>query len=212
MKSLIIALALVCIAGMLFAEESIDPIARYFDNPDFTTFQKAVESSSDSILVSKSPNMHKLRLAYIAENEVTRLLDDLQASKAGLSTGELFNLANLYLSRAAYQPAIALYDSLNAAYPNWSCPWRHKGEAYYRLKAFTEAATALKQAIATNENHYDAYIWMAMTQKELGQYAAALKNLEKAMELSPEAEESEDKALSQEQITNLYKELQILTQ
>lgn len=212
MKSQIMALILICIAGVLIAEESSDPIARYFENPDYATFQKAVEASLDSILVSKSPNLHKLQLAYIAENEVSRLLDELQASKAELSTGELFNLANLYLSRAAYEPAIALYDSLNAAYPKWSCPWRHKGEAYYRLEEYEKAATALQQAIATNEQHYDAYIWMAMTQKELGQYSPALKNLEKAMELSPDAEQSEDKALSQEQIMNLYHELQQLAQ
>jgi tetratricopeptide (TPR) repeat protein len=147
-------------------------------------------------------------MAYIAENEVSRLLNDLDSIKAELSTGELFTLANIYLSRSEYKHAVALYDSLNEAYPKWSCPWRHKGEAYYRLKDFNEASAALQQAIATNAKHYDAYIWMAMTLKELGQYSAALKHLDKALELSPDAEQSEDDALSQAQIQSLYKELQ----
>jgi len=47
-----------------------------------------------------------------------------------------------------------------------------------------------------------------MTLKELGQYSAALKHLDKALELSPDAEQSEDEALSQAQIDSLYKELQ----
>ena len=212
MKSFIMALTVLCFSTAIFAAEVSDPVSEYLNNPDHTKFGMAVESALDSLAMSSNPNLHKLKLAYITEQEVSILLSDLQSSKAELTTGELFSLANLYLGRSEYGDAIALYDSLNSAYPNWSCPWRHKGEAYYRLKKYNEASTALQQAITTNVNHYDAYIWLALTQKELGQYSAALKNLDKARELSPDAEQSEDKVLSQEQVQSLYQELQKLMQ
>jgi tetratricopeptide (TPR) repeat protein len=48
---------------------------------------------------------------------------------------------------------------------------------------------------------------MAISLNELGRYTEALKNLETALTLSPEEEESDDEAISQERIDALYKEL-----
>jgi tetratricopeptide (TPR) repeat protein len=104
-------------------------------------------------------------------------------------------------------PGIKIYDELNAESPGWSCPWRHKGQAFYNLKRYKEAASALTQAIETNREHYDAYIWMARTQYMLKKYQAALTNLEIALTLSPSAEESPGETISEDSIKAFYREL-----
>jgi tetratricopeptide (TPR) repeat protein len=135
-------------------------------------------------------------------------MKELISKADSLAAGERFTLANILLGKEDYANAIPLYDALNRDYPNWSCPWRHKGEAYFNQKNYEAAVTSLQQAIATNTEHYDAYVWMAFSLNELGRYQEALTNLETAMTLSPTEEESEDEVLSPEQIQTLYKELQ----
>lgn len=124
-----------------------------------------------------------------------------------LSTGERFAKANDLLAKEEYKMAIEMYEGLNKDFPAWSCPWRHKGEAYYKLKNYPAATKALEEAIATNENHYDAYIWLAYSLSEQKMYKEALQNLEIAMKLSPEEEESKDEEISQEHLEKFYNEL-----
>ncbi|MDY0151519.1 MAG: tetratricopeptide repeat protein [Candidatus Cloacimonas sp.] len=131
-----------------------------------------------------------------------------EKSTETLTTSERFAKANSLLANEEYKMAIVMYDSLNKDFPQWSCPWRHKGEAYYKLKDYPAATKALEEAIATNENHYDAYVWLAYALNEQKLYKEALQNLELAMKLTPEEEESKDEEISKEHIDKFYKELQ----
>lgn len=206
MKIFSLTILLLCLAGAAFAH-SETPLKDYYNNPDTDTYRNAVDKLSQSIAAGEGVYKAKVNLAYIADYEAQRLIDELLLSPDSLATGERFSLANMLLAREDFAQATKLYDALNKDFPQWSCPWRHKGEALYKQKDFSAAEQALQQAIATNLEHYDAYVWMAFTLNELGRYTEALQNLEKAMTLSPEAEESQDEVLSQEHIQQLYTEL-----
>jgi len=207
MKHILIVSLFLCLVAFAYAEAESNPLNDYLNNPTATTYKLAVSTLCDNIIKGENINHNKLNLAYITTYESSRLMEDLQVNADSLATGDRFMLANMLLGNEEYAKAVVLYDGLNRDYPNWSCPWRHNGEALYKLKQYDAAVTSLTQAIATNTEHYDAYIWMAKALKEQGKYKEALKNLEKAITLSPEAEESEDQAVSQEEIKALLKEL-----
>ena len=192
---------------LLSANSATDPVQAYLDAPDSASFQKAVSHLTTQLGAEGSNFRTRLYLHYLCDLEAERTMKALLADAADLAPGERFSLANYLLGKEEYQKAVSLYEGINKDYPTWSCPWRHKGEALYKMKDFAAAQTALTQAIATNENHYDAYIWMAKVQKELGLYREALTNLEKAMKLDPNAEESDDEAISEDDIHKLHQEL-----
>lgn len=207
MKHMILLSLLICLAGFLCAESADDPVTAYLNDPGPATFKLAVDAATEAMQANESPLRNTLNLAYISDHEAQRLIDELLASADSLAAGERFFLANILLGRDDFTRAITLYDGLNQDYPNWSCPWRHKGEASFRLGDHEAAVRALEQAIATNTNHYDAYIWMAFALNEMGQFAEALENLELAKKLPLDAQVCEDEELSQESIQQLYQEL-----
>ena len=184
-----------------------DPVQRYLEFPGVDYFSEAVSSLADSLNTDSDPWTIKANLAYLANAEANRLLNELRANEEHLTAGQRFMVANMLLGMDKFAPAIELYEGLNKDYPTWSCPWRHKGEALYKQEDFEAATRALSQAIKTNEQHYDAYVWMAKAMKELGRYTEALFNLDKAKELDPNAEGGEDETLSAEAVEALYQEL-----
>lgn len=184
-----------------------DPVQRYLEFPGVDYFSEAVSSLADSLNTDSDPWTIKANLAYLANAEANRLLGELRANEEHLTAGQRFMVANMLLGMDKFDPAIELYEGLNKDYPTWSCPWRHKGEALYKQEDFEAATRALSQAIKTNEQHYDAYVWMAKAMKELGRYTEALFNLDKAKELDPNAEGGEDETLSAEAVEALYQEL-----
>ncbi|HNX37332.1 MAG TPA: tetratricopeptide repeat protein [Candidatus Cloacimonadota bacterium] len=205
MKRAILFLVLFAVATVCMAQ--MTSVQAYLDDPGRETFRVAVDSLTQAIQSGENPSQTKLYLMYILDNEVSLLKEDLLAGADSLDTGGRFSLGNVLLGMRDYTAAIKIYAGLNKDYPNWSCPWRHKGQALYEMKDYTEAERALFQAISTNEEHYDAYIWLAKTQKELGKYPQALENLEKARKLNPNWEESEDNVFTQAEIDELTAEL-----
>ncbi|MBW6514930.1 MAG: hypothetical protein K0B87_09300 [Candidatus Syntrophosphaera sp.] len=210
MKHLILIPLLLCLSGVLLAAD--DPISAYLQEPSPAAFKLAAGHAAEAIQKNEAANRNKLYLAYIADLEASRLLDELVQTADSLAAGERFMLANILLGKEDFARAIEIYDSINRDLPNWSCPWRHKGEASFRLQDYEAAVLALEQAIATNTSHYDAYLWMALALKELGRYSAALSNLDSAMQLPLEAQTCEDEGLSQEDVQRLYQELQLKVQ
>lgn len=210
MRKFIIMLFLLGLVTLWADENAADPVKAYLESPDISGFQAAVAQLSTQLGNENSDFRARLYLHHLCDLEARRMLDGLIADADSLAPGERFSLANYLLGKEEYQAAVKLYDAINEDLPNWSCPWRHKGEALYKLEDYQRAMTALEQAIATNLEHYDAYIWMAMTQKELGLYKEALANLDKARALNPEEEGHEDEEIPAEDINKLYKELQEL--
>jgi tetratricopeptide (TPR) repeat protein len=206
MKHLFLLSLALCICGLVFAQE-VTPLNEYLKNPGTSNFSKAVSTLDNTISKGEKVNLSKLHLAYIADFEAKRLMEELITNADALAAGERFTLANMLLGKEQYPQAVMVYNSLNKEFPNWSCPWRHKGEAHYKLGNYQESVKALTESIRTNEQHYDAYVWMAYALNKLERYPEALQNLEKAMTLSPEEEESDDEVISEEEIQRLYNEL-----
>jgi len=204
---LIIGLGLI---GMLFA--SGEAANRYLKNPSIDSFSTAIQQISADYQKDPGNNESQLYLAYIANQEAKRLLDDSMSKLDSLNLGELFFLGNLLLSMDKYPDAVSVYDRINVKNPKWSCPWRHKGEALYKAKDFQAAATSLEKAIETKEDHYDAYVWYAKTLYELKRYQEARTALEKALTLDAEEEDSHfDEVLGEDELQTLYRNLKALT-
>jgi len=205
MKKLLICLTVILSIGLLCAASN--PVNDYFANPSPQSFATAWNSCSENLAKDSTQVSVKILMAYLATSEAKRLAQVISPEAESLDTVNKFQYANLLLSQNRFEDAIDIYDILNTESPGWSCPWRHKGEALYHLKHYKEAVVSLTQAIETNREHYDAYIWMAKTQYQLKKYKAALANLEIALTLSPSAEESPGEAISEESIKALHQEL-----
>jgi tetratricopeptide (TPR) repeat protein len=114
-------------------------------------------------------------LAWLSYYELERNLETLKANAASLTNMNKFQYANILLDLGRYEESIPLYEQLNEKNPKWSCPWRHKGEAYFKMKNYAEAEKALLTAIETRKEHYDAYIWLAEVYRDWGKYDKGLK-------------------------------------
>ena len=202
MKSLFIISLLIC--SLLLLAEETSPLMTYYNNPNLQTFQAAWQDIS-AVLEKDSTqiNLHIL-LASLATSEARRLEKGIKPHVSQLNTGGKFQYANLLFSQARWEEAIGLYDQLNRSTPKWSCPWRHKGAALYHLKRFKDAEKALQEAVNTNEQHYDAYIWLAKAQYELKKYKPALKNLETALTLDPLAEGEDESVMSEQGLKDFH--------
>ena len=114
-------------------------------------------------------------LAYLNYYELDKNLDLLKEHLGELKNMQKFQYANILLELDRNEEAIAVYDMLNEASPKWSCPWRHKGEALFKMKNYSEAEKALLMAIETRKEHYDAYIWLAEVYRDWGKYEEGIK-------------------------------------
>ncbi len=209
MKKLILIFTVMFAMAMLFAEES--PVNDYFDNPSNQTYTAAWQFCSNYLANDSTMVNIKILMANIAMLESKRLINEISTMADTLSAGVKFQYANVLLAQNRLIEAIKQYNALNTAYPGWSCPFRHKGEAYYRLQNYKEAEASLAKAIETNLEHYDAYVWMARTQYQMKKYKKALTYLKTALTLNPEAEESPDEMISEDSIKALHDELLVKT-
>lgn len=209
MKRVIIICSIMLITGILCGESN--PVSDYFNNPTAKTFTNAWASCADDLAKDSTQVNIKILMANLANLESQRLINEISPMADTLSAGIKFQYANVLLGQNRLSEAIEQYNALNAAYPGWSCPFRHKGEAYYRLELYKEAEASLTKAIETNLEHYDAYVWMAKTQYQMKKYKKALTYLETALTLNPEAEESPDEYISEDSIKALHDELLLKT-
>jgi len=200
-------LALSLLIGLAFAEEN--PIRGYLGDPNIKMFREAVNYLVEQDGGSEEDLKNQITLAFLANLEAKRIMELAVQRMEKLSAGERFSLGNLYLSRDDYAQSIKIYESLNKEFPKWSCPWRHKGEALYKMKDFKASAKALEMSIETNLEHVDAYIWYAFALNELKQYKKARTALEKAFELQGKEEEGShfDEELPEAKINALYDQL-----
>jgi tetratricopeptide (TPR) repeat protein len=119
-----------------------------------------------------------LLLSYIHYMELNKYIVVMNDNIDSLNTRTQFQFANLLLSLNQFEQSIDVYDLITDQLPRWSCPWRHKGEAYYKAGDLESSEIALIEAINTREEHYDAYVWLSFVQKEQERYPEALKTLQ----------------------------------
>lgn len=149
----------------------------YFNNPS----PENIKAVIDEAHITKNVTVSNLNLLLVHYNEMNRAINSLEEVVEDLQPAQRFQLANTYLSLGKNKEAISHYDFLNENFANWSCPWRHKGEAYYNLEEWKQAEKALEMAIETRVEHYDAYLWLARVQLKLKKKKEALKTFETAM-------------------------------
>ncbi len=165
----------------LFAADGKVTIKDYFDNPTQENIETLIQDSHKTLDSDKEDINAKMNLMYVHFYEAMKMINNLNQNADKLQAGQRFQLANMLLELGEYEESIAHYNALNEQAPNWSCPWRHKGEAYYNLEDYESAEKALFKAIETRIEHYDAYLWLAKTQYKLEKYAEALKTFERGM-------------------------------
>jgi tetratricopeptide (TPR) repeat protein len=149
---------------------------------------------------------NQIFLSYLLYMEMERQLEEIKIED--LKPQQKFMLANLFLELGKYEKSIEIYEKINEATPKWSCPWRHKGEALYKMRNFEQSEVALKKAIETRVEHYDAYIWLAKVQKELGKYKEALQTFETG--ISYKGKDIEEPEKEVEQLDELFLKLELL--
>lgn len=180
-KMLVLALVLCLMAPALAAQEKEKkeptPFQIYNENKTAENFVSAYNAYSAQMKDTANYSATAM-LAYLSYYEMEKNLDLLKANMSSLKNMQKFQYANLLLELDRNEDAIAVYNVLNEASPKWSCPWRHKGEAYHKMKNYPEAEKALLMAIETRKEHYDAYIWLAEVYRDWGQYDKGIKAIE----------------------------------
>ncbi len=203
MRYLTCLLLMSCVFFNLYgeADEGMEKFQAY--NKDQTT-ENFIEVIEHFTVENDDEYYAAMILGNIYLNELERQLEVFEANLDSLSYGNLFGYANLLLAAKRYDKSIHIYNKINAAAPKWSCPWRHKGEAYLEIAKYEEAENATLKAIETREDHFDAYIQLAKVQKALGKYQEALKSLEDGMKYQEFDHEDE---VSDDEIIELRSEL-----
>jgi tetratricopeptide (TPR) repeat protein len=177
-------LLLMLVALILVPSEGISkeksPFRVYLDERTTENFLKAFEHYEDERADTVNYGS-AIVLAYMSLIELEKNLEILEENKNELKNRNLFSYGNILLELDRFEESIAIYEVLNEKSPKWSCPWRHKGEAYWKKGDLEEAVKALEKAIETRETHYDAYVMLAEVLRDQGKYEEALETLEKGL-------------------------------
>ncbi len=181
MKKLVIfavAIAILLPGAALAKEKSLFSI--YLEDRTTENFLRAFDHY-ESLMADTASCKAAVVLAYMSLIELEKNLDILEENVAELNNRNRFSYGNILLELDRYDEAIAIYEALNEKSPKWSCPWRHKGEAYWKQGELADAVIALKKAIEMRETHYDAYVMLAEVYRDLEEYETALATLEKGL-------------------------------
>ena len=180
MKKIILLLLVSCVTfTLLHAQDSEpNPFQEYYAEPNIAAFENAFKHYSAQLAENEDDDSARLMLSYLYVIELERMLEQFEIRVDTLASKFQFQYANLLLELRKYDEAIAIYEILNIDYPDWSCPWRHKGEAYFKSNDLEQAETALQQSIVARIEHYDAYVWLAEVQEAMGKNDIALATLE----------------------------------
>ena len=150
-----------------------------FANEAFSDYQK--KQTSDTFLKAykqlEKENQDVMN-AYLLYMELNRFTQKIESNLDSLDMRSKFSYANLLLSLGRFDESIEVYEQINAQTPNWSCPWRHKGEAYLKNNELAKSEKSLKKAIETRVEHYDAYIMLAEVQMKMEKYQEALETFQ----------------------------------
>ncbi len=206
----IVILAALLFSGASAPAQPADPCMDYLRNPSPEGY-RAARAHLDSVLSKNSGDRKALLYsAFVDQANLMAQIDRLYDLRDSLEGKQLFGLANLMLEMGDFRRSVDLYQRLNLQLPKWSCPWRHKGEALYRLGKLAEAEQALQKAVETRATHYDAWVWLARVQKDLGKRREALASIKKAFENKGKDSESPDQEVAAGEDVKLLEEILML--
>ena len=208
MKKFMIFCIIVVIGISLFAENhdihpsgEIDPFNTFRNDQTKENFFAAVDH------FSQPENSDNLMLAYLYYIQLENTLKDMETDLPEMNNRTKFQYANLLLTLNRFDESIKVYDQLNEEVPDWSCPWRHKGEAYFKAGDLVQAEIALKKSIETRIEHFDAYVMLAEVQKEAGNYKEALETLETGLTYKGKDIEDPEEEVDMDELEILHQEL-----
>ncbi len=198
----IIILLIACIS--LFAEfDERKPLMNYYENQNFDTFIKAYSYYGIKNDINADPNT-KAYLMSILYNELNNTLEYMIANSDSLTPGSAFQTANILLAMGEYDKAVVLYNKINEKSPKWSCPWRHKGEAFLKMNELDKAVIALKNSIETRKEHYDAYLMLAEVYFKQKNFKDAYSTMQDAFKYKGKDSEDEEEVYSNKSVDFLY--------
>ena len=204
----IVLIIIVMASSLLFAEgEIMEKFTKYQEEPTFENFQTAISHYEKLIKADAGNTMARTLTSYLYMMRLDETVEYFEANFDSLETKTKFQYGNLLLEMGKYKESIEIYNDLNEASPKWSCPWRHKGEAFYRIEKMEKAEEAFLKAIETRAEHYDAYVWLAKAQKELGKYKEALKSLETGLSYKGKDIEDPEEEVATSEVDALHEEL-----
>lgn len=209
MKKIMLIILGLMISSIVVGEDGhseFKGLSTYQNNQTAENFIKAYQHYQKQ-LDGESQNTARLMISYLNKIELDKNLNSLEENIDSLSFKTQFSYANLLLEVGELDKCIQIYTKLNEDFPNWSCPWRHKGEAYLKQRKLHKAEISTKKAISTRKDHYDAYIQLAEIQKELGNYKKAMRTLEEGEKYAETDYEDEVPESSVDTLRDELKEL-----
>lgn len=193
--TLFLALFLIISPDLVAARKEISPEASELGSrlkdaqKDFIDFYKTTNNASflsarvklERLLAKYPKNVTvKMFLGMLYNMKAQSIADDL-SKRTDINPKSFFQIGNLFLAQNRYAEAVDCYKKVVKAYPKWSCPHRHMGEALMKMNKDDEAIVALEKSVETRKNHYDAYVWLAKVLVKVGKYDKAEKNLKTAV-------------------------------
>ena len=205
-KILILAVAIAILLPTAASAKDPSLFSIYLEDRTTENFLKAFEHY-ESLRADTVNYNAAVVLAYLGFIELEKNLEILEENLDDLTNKNMFSYANINLELGRYEEAIAIYDVLNEKSPKWSCPWRHKGEAFWKQGEFADAVMALNKAIETRETHYDAYVMLADVYNDLDECEKALETLEKGLTYYGKDIEDPEEEVSNIHVAFLHLEL-----
>ena len=98
---------------------------------------------------------------------------------------ELSGRARTLLTAGQFAAAQSIFDSATALDPANAALWAGKANALHRLEHYPEAMIAIGQAITLSPEHAGYRFNRALTRSEIGDFAGALADLDRSIQLRP---------------------------
>ncbi len=207
MKKYAIIVIMILSLISLFAEmDERKPIMNYYQDQNFSNFIKAISyyGVKSEISGSLSDNAYMMNVLYA---ELSKSINKMVENADSLAPGEAFQTANILLEMGKYDQAVMLYEKINSKTPNWSCPWRHKGQAYLKLNDYPNSEKALLKAIETRTEHYDAYLMLSEVYLKQDRFKDAYNTMQNAFKYKGKDTEGEEEVYTQKKVDLMYLEI-----
>ncbi|HPM01087.1 MAG TPA: hypothetical protein PK816_02925 [Candidatus Cloacimonadota bacterium] len=207
MKKVCVVVLLVLSIISLFAEiDERKPLMDYYKDQNLNNFLKAVSYYGVKSELSKDL-ADEANLMSVVYAQLHKSLNKMVENADSLAPGQAFQTANILLEMGQYQQAIKIYNKINDKTPNWSCPWRHKGEAYLKVQDYINSEKALLKAIETRKEHYDAYLMLAEVYLKQDKFKDAYNTMQDAFKYKGKDIEEEEEVYSRKDIDLMYLEI-----
>lgn len=116
---------------------------------------------------------------------------------------KMMEKGNALLIANNYEEAIQVFTKITRKVPAYAEGWNKRATAYYLKGDFTASLMDIERTLALENRHFGAFSGLASVYLAMGEYKAALKALEKVLEICP------NQPGLQEQVRELYQRLGI---